>query len=120
MTGMIAAGATVGFFQGDVKKLVDDIGALRPTILAGVPRVFDKIYESINAKVEGAGGLKRALFNSAFKSREKLRVQGKKDNSLLGSVAFKKAKNKLGGRVRLIVSGGGIGLYVIANISSTF
>ena len=31
--------------------LVDDIGALRPTIFAGVPRVFDRIYAGVMAKV---------------------------------------------------------------------
>ncbi len=30
-------GARIGYFQGDVKKLVDDISTLRPTLFIGVP-----------------------------------------------------------------------------------
>ena len=37
--------------QGDVKLVIEDISALRPTIFAGVPRVFDRVYGGITAKV---------------------------------------------------------------------
>jgi len=33
--------------QGDPRKLVDDIGALRPTLFAGVPRVFERIHAGV-------------------------------------------------------------------------
>lgn len=32
--------------------LVDDIGALRPTIFIGVPRVFDRIYSGVLSKIQ--------------------------------------------------------------------
>lgn len=31
----LSVGARIGYFQGDVKKLVDDIGTLRPTLFIG-------------------------------------------------------------------------------------
>ncbi len=37
-----------------LQGLVDDIAALRPTIFAGVPRVFDRIYAGVMAKVRCA------------------------------------------------------------------
>lgn len=38
------------YFQGDVRKLVtDDIPALKPTIMAGVPRVYARIYDKVRA-----------------------------------------------------------------------
>lgn len=37
--------------QGDVLKLVDDIGELKPSLFIGVPRVFDRIYTRIMDQV---------------------------------------------------------------------
>ena len=34
----LSVGARIGYFQGDVKKLVDDIATLRPTLFIGAPR----------------------------------------------------------------------------------
>ena len=48
---MLSLGASVGYWRGDIKGLVDDIAALRPTIFIGVPRVFDRIYTGVLAKV---------------------------------------------------------------------
>ena len=48
---MLAAGASIGYYQGDVKLIIDDIAALRPTFFAGVPRVYDRVYSGILSKV---------------------------------------------------------------------
>ena len=48
---MLYVGASIGYWRGDIRGLVDDIGALRPTILIGVPRVFDLIYTGVLSKV---------------------------------------------------------------------
>lgn len=40
----VYSGAQIGFWQGDVKQLTDDIGALKPTYFNGVPRIYDRIY----------------------------------------------------------------------------
>jgi long-subunit acyl-CoA synthetase (AMP-forming) len=37
--------------QGNVTKLVEDIGALKPAMFIGVPRVFDRIYSGITEQV---------------------------------------------------------------------
>ena len=42
---------------GDVKKLVDDLAALRPTIFIGVPRVFDRIYVAVTDQIKKGGTL---------------------------------------------------------------
>ena len=59
---MLASGASIGYWQGNVKKLIDDIGALRPTIFAGVPRIYDRIYNTVMAKAESS-----FVFNLLFK-----------------------------------------------------
>lgn len=43
----LCGGASVGFYQGNVKLLMDDIQALRPTIFAGVPRVYSRFYDKV-------------------------------------------------------------------------
>lgn len=63
---MLYLGGSVGYFQGDATKLVDDIGALRPTLFIGVPRVFDRIHGRVISQINEAGGLKKMLFNYAF------------------------------------------------------
>ena len=54
---MLHLGGSVGYWQGDTVKLVDDIGALKPTLFIGVPRIFDRIYSAVPAGVDKAGAL---------------------------------------------------------------
>ena len=48
---VLYAGGSIGFWRGDIKGLVEDIDALKPTLFAGVPRVYDRIYAGVVAKV---------------------------------------------------------------------
>jgi long-chain acyl-CoA synthetase len=48
---MLAKGGTVGYWQRDAKQLMDDVGALRPTVFIGVPRIFDRVYSGVYDKV---------------------------------------------------------------------
>lgn len=38
------AGASIGFYSGDVSSLIDDMFVLRPTILCSVPSFYNKLY----------------------------------------------------------------------------
>jgi long-chain acyl-CoA synthetase len=60
-------GSKIGFWRGDVKLLVDDIAALKPTVFCAVPRVLDRIYSGLTAKISAGGILKKTLFNIAYK-----------------------------------------------------
>ena len=44
---MRLAGASIGFYSGDVYKIKADLIELKPTIFASVPRLFNKFYEII-------------------------------------------------------------------------
>lgn len=63
---ILSVGARIAYFQGDVKFLVDDIGAAKPTLFIGVPRVFDRIYSGVKGKIAEAGGIKAFLFNWGY------------------------------------------------------
>ncbi|GBG62926.1 hypothetical protein CBR_g34297 [Chara braunii] len=105
---MIYKGAKIGFWQGDVKLLVHDIGELKPTVFPGVPRIFDRIYQGVTAKVKESGRLKQAMFNWAYNwklSRLELGIPSSKATPVWNMLVFGKIKQRLGGRVRIIISG---------------
>lgn len=47
-------------------RLIPHVQALRPTLFIGVPRVFDKLYDGVYAKLAQARPLQRLLFHLAF------------------------------------------------------
>uniref|UniRef100_A0A0E0FR88 Long-chain-fatty-acid--CoA ligase n=1 Tax=Oryza nivara TaxID=4536 RepID=A0A0E0FR88_ORYNI len=101
-------GASIGFWRGDVKLLVEDIGELKPTIFCAVPRVLDRIYGGLQDKVSTGGFLKKTLFNVAYKYKQGNMVKGSKHEeaaAMFDKLVFTKVKRGLGGRVRLILSG---------------
>lgn len=44
-------GACVGYYSGDTRKLLEDCATLKPTVFAGVPRVYERIYSGVTDKV---------------------------------------------------------------------
>lgn len=44
---MYMVGGRIGFFQGDVRKLMDDIKELQPTLFASVPRLLNRFYDKV-------------------------------------------------------------------------
>ena len=46
-SSMVANQVGIGFSQGDPLKLLEDVGALKPTLFPGVPRVWQRIYDKV-------------------------------------------------------------------------
>ena len=44
---MYSCGGKIGFFQGDVRKLLDDIKELQPTVFPSVPRLLNRVYDKV-------------------------------------------------------------------------
>lgn len=105
---LLFKGGAIGFYQGDVRRLLEDVAALRPHLFVGAPRVFDRIYDRIWGLIREAGGAKRALFEIAFASKRRL-LRARRSGSLLAHLwdrlVFAKIRARLGGRVRVMVSG---------------
>jgi len=105
----IAAGAHTVYARG-ITVLADDIRMQRPTILVSVPRIFERIY----AKMQEAmppGSLKRRLFEQAVavgwrRFRGEASVGDHLVWPLLNLLVARKLRARLGGRLRLIISGG--------------
>ena len=104
--GLWHFGARVGFFRGDVTLLLEDLGALRPTVFPSVPRLFNRVYDKVLAGVRAAGGLKQALFERAMASKlYHLKHGGHFQHRLWDRLVFGKVQAVLGGRVRMMVTG---------------
>ncbi|KDD73239.1 AMP-binding enzyme, partial [Helicosporidium sp. ATCC 50920] len=106
---MTYLGAAVGFYRGDVLLLLEDIEALRPTVFCSVPRLWNRIYDRVQAQVAQASAPARALFHAAYASKKAALEAGDVDGGrwapLWNRLVFGKIKAKLGGRVRVMVSG---------------
>jgi long-chain acyl-CoA synthetase len=46
----IFIGMKVGIYSGDIKKLKDDLQALKPTFFPSVPRFFNKVYNAMQKR----------------------------------------------------------------------
>lgn len=44
---MYCHGGRIGFFQGDIRLLSDDMKALRPTVFPVVPRLLNRMYDKV-------------------------------------------------------------------------
>jgi long-chain acyl-CoA synthetase len=92
-----------------------DIGRVRPTLLTGVPRVFEKLHGRIMDKGQAEPGLKSTIFNWAVGAgtvRGEAALRGQSVgvlSALQATVAdrlvFAKIRDGLGGRLRYLVSG---------------
>lgn len=66
---MYLLGGAVGFFSGDIKRLPEDMKALRPTVMPAVPRLLNRIYDKVMTEISGSF-IKRVLFNMAMSAKE--------------------------------------------------
>ncbi|XP_057550300.1 probable CoA ligase CCL6 [Amaranthus tricolor] len=108
-TYCLSKGTSIGFWQGDVKYLIEDLHELKPTMFCGVPRVYDRIYNGIVDKISSSGSLKKGLFDYAYNYKLRNLEKGLRQDEaapLLDKFFFSKIKQSFGGRVRLLLSGG--------------
>lgn len=108
------AGATVAFARS-IPELGEDLLSQQPTVLVAVPRIFERIHAGIVAKLEAGPRPVAALFHRAVAVgwQDFLHGQGRGPWSpalllrpLLDRLVGKKVRDKFGGRLRLIISGG--------------
>lgn len=94
----------------------DLIAEIKPTVIVGVPRFFEKVYDKIMQKVSGASGVKRSLFNWAVdtgREASRRRLTGKSIDGLFATklrwadkLVLSKIREGMGGRLEISVSGG--------------
>jgi len=114
MSGHIASGSVTAV-DGRIPKIVENLATVRPTIMAAVPRIFEKVYNKILEGVKSGSPLKQKIFQwavSVGKDVSKVRQQGREPTGLLAikmrvadKLVFSKIKDRFGGRVRYFISG---------------
>ncbi|XP_068177134.1 long-chain-fatty-acid--CoA ligase 1a isoform X1 [Antennarius striatus] len=97
-------GARIGYFQGDIRCLMDDLKTLRPTVFPVVPRLLNRMFDKIFSQADTP--LKKWLLNFAFRRKEaELKNGVVTKTTMWDTLIFKKVQASLGGRVRLIITG---------------
>lgn len=103
-TVVYSTGAKVGFFQGDIRLLQDDMKTLKPTMFPVVPRLLNRVYDKVQN--EAKTPLKKFLLNLAISCKFSEVKRGIiRKNSLWDKLIFAKIQNNLGGNVRIMVTG---------------
>lgn len=107
-------GVTIVFAE-TMETIGRDIGQVRPTIITGVPRVYEKLQARILEKGRASTGLKARLFEWAIgvgQRRAAAELRGRRASGLTGLQAkladrlvFQKIRAGVGGRLRFAVSG---------------
>lgn len=115
----LAIGHTMAFAE-NMNTIRQDMADSHPNLMAGVPRVYEKFYTAVLAQGRQKGGLSAVLFERALKLSEKngqSEMGGPKLSAIealqfriLKGLVFKKIAQglgaTLGGRMRLMISGG--------------
>ncbi|XP_067935450.1 long-chain-fatty-acid--CoA ligase 1-like isoform X2 [Watersipora subatra] len=105
MVEMMLFGAKIGFFSGDVTQLLSDLQHLKPTYFASVPRILTKIYDKVMSSVNQSY-VKRRLFEKALNAKEYYLKRGIITKSTVwDKILFKKLRDLLGGRVKIVMTG---------------
>lgn len=98
-------GARIGFFSGDVRNLPDDLKVLKPTIIPCVPRICNRIYNKTYS-MASKSKVKQWLLKRALADKSKEVMRGiVRSNGFWDRLVFRKVREGMGGRLRLIVIG---------------
>jgi len=99
------------YFGESMDKISDNIKEVHPTVMTGVPRLIEKVYERIIAKGSDLSGSKKKLFFWAVNvglKYEPYQANGflyELELKLARKLIFSKWKEGLGGKLDLIVNG---------------
>jgi long-chain acyl-CoA synthetase len=113
---LITVQLRIGFataVDGRIEKIVDNLGEVQPTFMAGAPRIFEKVRARVITSA--AHGVKGKIFSWAFAIGRKtvpIRLAGNSPSGLLAlqyaiadRLVFGKIKHRMGGKIRFFVSG---------------
>ncbi|KAK7976485.1 hypothetical protein PG989_014948 [Apiospora arundinis] len=108
---VLYVGGTMGY--GSPRTLVDssmkncagDLRELRPTIMVGVPQVWETVKKGVEGRVNSAGALTRAVFWGAYNFKSALVAAGLPGATLLDNLVFGQVRQMTGNRLRFIFNG---------------
>ncbi len=115
---LVATGLQIGFptaVDGRVDKIVENMAVIRPTFMAGPPRIFEKAHGRIMLMFAGEQGVKKKLIDWALGvggQMRDVRTRGEQPSTVLSvqhqlatKLVLSKVQERFGGRVRFMISG---------------
>jgi long-chain acyl-CoA synthetase len=112
---MFSVGAQICYAES-TDKLIQNFGEVRPTFVFSVPRIYEKVYAGAMENARKGGALKWRLFQWARGVADRaagVRLAGRQptgalalQNALAQRLVFSKLRARMGGRMRIFVSGG--------------
>jgi len=104
------------YFAESIDTIGANIREVKPTVLVGVPRMYEKIYERVKDRATAKGKLSAALFSWAIDvgaewarltfNHQKVPSRLSLTHKIAGDLVFQKWREAMGGRIRILVSGG--------------
>ncbi len=100
------------YYAESLETISANLNEIKPDIFTAVPRLLEKVYDKIVAKGSDLKGIKKKLFFWALDLGLKYETNGKNgwwyeyQLKLANKIIFSKWREALGGKVRVIVSGG--------------
>ena len=88
-----------------MKGTKGDCSVLRPTLMCAVPLVIDRIYKGIQEKVSKKGPFMKRLLEFCYRYKSYYKKRGM-ETPILDALIFKNMRAIVGGRIRLLLSGG--------------
>jgi long-chain acyl-CoA synthetase len=114
MAGHIASGSVTAV-DGRIPKLVENLAVVRPTIMAAVPRIFEKVYNGIIEKSKQGKPYEKKIFEYAVKLGKHVSLLKQKNQPIpmhlelamrvADKLVFEKIRARFGGRLRYFISG---------------
>lgn len=111
----IAAGSSIVYARS-IPHLAEDLEQQKPTVMIAVPRIFERIYSKLSAKLAQESAIKRKLFQLAadsgwalFQQQQGIQHANMKAqllHLLLDRLVGAKVRSRFGGRLRFAVCGG--------------
>lgn len=109
---VVAIGGTLGY--GSPRTLADtsmrncagDMRELAPTVMVGVPQIWETIKKGIEGRVNSGSALTKHLFWGAYSLKSMLVSSGLPGGFILDALVFNKVRHLTGGRVRFLFNGG--------------
>jgi long-chain acyl-CoA synthetase len=116
---MLLTGAHTGFtiaFLADPLRVPEALLQVQPTVLPSVPRVYEKVHAAVSARFDEATGQQSRIIDWALpvgREASRRREEGKPlprglalRLGLADRLVFRKVRERLGGRLRIAISGG--------------
>lgn len=103
-------------YAESIEKVPENLAEVRPTILVGVPRIFEKVYARAKLKASQSGGVKEKIFDWAIDQASQHCLARETGQGLSGwpsikyriadRLVFTQLRQFFGGRLRFCITGG--------------